>query len=500
MQPGHIRNVVILGGGTAGWMTAACLAKVFGPTHLNIRLVESQDIGTVGVGEATIPMINLFNAILGISDADLIRETEATFKLGIEFADWRKLGHSYFHPFGTYGANMEGLSFLHYWLRLSAATGAKDYGQFNMESLAARLGKCGHVSLPDAPQLKLNKAFHFDAKLYALFLRRYSGARGVERIEGTVTTVGQNAESGFVETLDLSDGRQVSGDLFIDCSGFAARLISGALGVAFDDWSHWLPCNRALAVPSERVAAPIPYTRATAREAGWQWRIPLQHRTGNGYVFCDGFISEDAARAKLLANLDGPALAELRLLKFTTGHRRRMWEKNVVAIGLTSGFLEPLESTSIFLVQSALARLVSLFPRDGIDPAVCDKFNHDMLAEYASIRDFLIAHYKLTERDDSDFWNTCRTMPIPDSLAARLGIFERHGILIEQPFDLFKETSWFAVLMGQGLNPQGYHPAADVLPETDFMERMKHLRKIINQGASSLPLHDTYLTQIKTAS
>ncbi len=490
-----MQKVVILGGGTAGWMAAACLAKVYGKA-VSVTLVESAEIGTVGVGEATIPMINLFNSILGIDEADLIRETEATIKLGIEFTDWTRLGHSYLHPFGAYGINMEGIGFHHYWLRLAAQEGAQDYGQFNMETLAIRSGRCGPTAT-DLPQIKLNKAFHFDASLYAAFLRRYSEGRGITRIEGKVQDVRLDPESGDVASLSLADGRTIEGDLFIDCSGFAALLIGKTLGVDFQDWSQWLPCNRAFAVPCETNGPPAPYTRSIAREAGWQWRIPLQHRTGNGYVFCDAFVSEDEAAEKLMGRLDGQMMAEPRLLKFTTGHRTRMWEKNVIALGLASGFLEPLESTSIYLVQSALARLMAIFPRDEINPHVRAKFNDDMNAEYERIRDFLIAHYKLTERDDTPFWNMCRTMNIPDSLRMRLDVFTNEGLLLEFPQDLFKDSSWFSVLMGQGLHPKRYHPLADAMPRDEFLKRMTQLRRMIGQRASNLPTHSQYLDHVK---
>ncbi|MFT4077422.1 MAG: tryptophan 7-halogenase [Asticcacaulis sp.] len=495
-MPFHKQKVVILGGGTAGWMAAACLAKVYGG-HLDITLVESAEIGTVGVGEATIPMINLFNSILGIDEADLIRETEATFKLGIEFVDWLRPGHSYLHPFGAYGVNMEGIGFHHYWLRLANQEGARDYGQFNMETLAVRSGRCGPTQT-DLPQFKLNKAFHFDASLYAAFLRRYSETRGVVRVEGRVQDVRLNPDTGDVLALELADGRAIEGGLFIDCSGFAALLIGRTLGVDFQDWTHWLPCNRAVAVPCERQGAAEPYTRSTAREAGWQWRIPLQHRTGNGYVFCDEFLSEDQASSRLLERLDGKPLADPRVLKFTTGHRVRMWERNVVALGLASGFLEPLESTSIYLVQSALARLMALFPAGAINPGVRTKFNVDMNAEYERIRDFLIAHYKLTERDDAPFWRRCRDMDIPQSLKMRLDVFESDGLLLEFPHDLFKDSSWFSVLMGQGIRPRSWHPLADAMPRDAFLNRMSQLRRMIGQRASALPSHDQYIERVKS--
>ena len=492
------KRVVILGGGTAGWMAAACMAKVFGPGGLSITLIESEDIGTVGVGEATIPMINLFNTLLGVTEADLVRETEATFKLGIEFVDWKQIGESYVHPFGDYGVAMEGINFYHFWLRLAAQEGAKDYGLFNLETLAMRSGRCG-PSRTDNPQIQLNKAYHFDARLYAAFLRRYAEARGVVRIEGKVDTVQQNAETGYVTGLGLDGDRRVEGDLFIDCSGFSAVLIGKTLGVDFHDWSHWLPCNRAVAVPCENAGPPTPFTRATAREAGWQWRIPLQHRMGNGYVFCDAFLSEDEASSLLLSRLDGKALAEPRLLKFTTGHRELMWDKNVIGLGLASGFLEPLESTSIYLVQSALARLMEVFPRETINPRVRDKFNADMITEYERIRDFLIAHYKLTERDDTPFWTHCRTMDIPDTLKTRLDIFENDGLLPDYPHDLFRDTSWFSVLVGQGLYPKTYHPLADAISRDELIGRMSQVRNWTTSRAHALPSHSAYIDRVKAA-
>ncbi|MGN6423547.1 MAG: tryptophan halogenase family protein [Asticcacaulis sp.] len=488
-------KVVILGGGTAGWMAAACLARVYGRT-LDVTLVESEAIGAVGVGEATIPMINLFHQILGVSESDLVREADATFKLGIEFADWLRPGHAYLHPFGAYGVNMEGLGFHHYWLRLAAQQKAQDYGLFNMETLAIRSGRCGPTQT-DLPNIKLNKAYHFDASLYAAFLRRYAETRGVARVEGRVEGAEKDAMSGDVLALNLNDGRRVSGDLFLDCSGFAALLIGKTLEVPFEDWSAWLPCNRAVAVGCATDGPPTPFTRATAREAGWQWRIPLQSRLGNGYVFCDAFLSEDEAADKLLSRLDGASLTDPRVLTFTTGRRARGWEKNVVALGLAAGFLEPLESTSIHLVQSALSRLMAVFPRERVNPLIRDKFNAEMNAEYGHIRDFLVAHYTLTERDDTPFWRHCRNLPVPDSLKMRIDIFRDEGLLVEFPYDLFKETSWFSVLMGQGVRPQTYHPLADALAPEDFLNRMQSLRRMIATRAAGLPTHAAYIDKVK---
>ncbi len=488
-----VRRVVILGGGTAGWMAAACISRMLGTKDHTIELIESPEIGTVGVGEATIPMINMFNKILGISAADMVRETEATFKLGIEFVNWGQVGDAYLHPFGTYGADMGGVSFIHWFLRHARLTGTWEPGRFNLETVAAKAGKFGVLANNDPSRPSLNHAYHFDAALYAAFLSRYSRARGVVRHEGTVTQVHQDSENGFITALDLNDGRRIEGDFFIDCSGFRGVLIEQTLKCGYGDWSKWLPCNRALAVPCERVEPPIPYTRATAQEAGWQWRIPLQHRTGNGYVFSSDFIGEDAAREALMSRLDGKALAEPRKLSFVTGHRRKMWDKNVVALGLASGFLEPLESTSIHLVQSALSKLMSYFPKDGFDPDIEDHFNRVMLGEYTAVRDFLIAHYKLTDREDTPFWRYCRHMDIPDSLRARLDIFKRTGNYVEPPHELFRENSWFAVLTGQGLRPESWHPVADMMTEAELSHHMTQIGNLVATTAASLPAHDTFI-------
>lgn len=489
---GAIRNIVVVGGGTAGWMTAAALAQTVGTRRYSITLVESEQIGTVGVGEATIPMILLFNKVLGLDEDVFIRETNATFKLGIEFVDWRRLGHRYFHPFGLYGADMDGVGFQHFWLRWARESGDWRYDAFNAETLAAADGRFMRTApTPNLP--KINYAFQFDAALYAAFLRRYAEARGVVRVEGKIAGVERDGESGHVSRLVLDDGRAIGGDFFVDCSGFRGLLIEEALGAGYDDWSRWLPCNRAAAMPCERAGELTPYTRATAREAGWQWRIPLQHRTGNGYVFCDAFIGEDEAVRRLGEQLDGAAMADARILKFTAGRRRRSWIGNVLAIGLSSGFLEPLESTSIHLVQAAVAKLLTLFPKTGFDPFVVEKFNREMALEYEQVRDFIIAHYKVGERDDTPFWRWCRDMVPPDSLAQRLEVFRTRGeVLIDQK-ELFKETNWFAILAGQGLLPDDYHAVADTLSSEELSLRMGRIQAAINERVAGMPPHDVYL-------
>jgi len=495
----RVRDIVIVGGGTAGWMTAAALAKVAGTRNYTITLVESDEIGTVGVGEATIPPILLFNRLLGIDENEFIRETNATFKLGIEFVDWTRQGHSYMHPFGLFGADMNGVLFSHYWLRMVKAGGDPDNHRFVAEAGAAQMGRFmrtppGARSGPGAMP-GINYAFQFDAGLYARYLRLYAEKRGVVRTEGRVVDVTRDGESGFIRSVGLESGTAIAGDLFIDCSGFRGLLIEGALNAGYDDWTRWLPANRAVAVPCDRIEAPVPYTRATAREAGWQWRIPLQHRTGNGYVFSDAFISEDKATTALMSRLDAPAQAEPRVLRFVTGRRRKGWIGNCVAIGLASGFLEPLESTSIHLTQIAISKLLALFPGEGFDPALAERFNRDMDAQYEGVRDFIIAHYKLTERDDTPFWRHCRTMAVPDSLTAKLENFRSRGEVMVENHELFRETNWFPILYGQGLIPETYHPIADSMSDADLSMTLSRIRQGVQARVDSMPAHADYLAR-----
>ncbi len=505
MPPPTIRRIVIVGGGTAGWMAAALLSKSLGTRHHSITLVESDEIGTVGVGEATIPMIILFNDILGLNEDDFVRETKATFKLGIQFINWRQVGQSYFHPFGTYGVDMDGIHFTHFWQRFARTGAPTEYGRFNLETMAAAEGRFTRTPQAESNSAlpRLNYAFQFDAGLYAAFLRRYAEARGAVRTEGRVVDVSQDAQTGFVTGITLSDGRRVEGDLFLDCSGFGGLLIEKALNSGYEDWSQWLPCDRAVAVPCDRAVMangqPVPttpYTQATAQEAGWQWRIPLQHRVGNGYVFSSAHVSEDEATRKLLSRLEGPPQRDPKVLRFTTGHRRSLWSKNVVAIGLSGGFLEPLESTSIHLIQVGLTKLVSYFPRDGFDQHVTDQYNREVLADYTNVKDFLIAHYHVTERSDTSFWQYCKHMSVPDSLAARLEIFRHTGQANVTPVELFREASWFAVLTGQGLFPTSYHPVADTISEEELKSRLSRIRTNIQTRVHSLSSHDAFLARI----
>ena len=488
----RIRSVLIVGGGTAGWMTAAALAQAL-QRGTTITLVESDEIGTVGVGEATIPPIRIFNDTLGIDERQFVRETQGTFKLGIEFVDWARIGHRYFHPFGPHGRNFDIVPLHQHWLRARAEGEGAPLDEHSMAWQLARAGRFAPPS-PD-PRSVLSTydyAFHFDAGLYARFLRRYAEARGVVRIEGKVADVAVGGDRGQVERVTLDDGRAIAADLFVDCSGFRGLLIEGALATGYEEWTHWLPCDRAVAVPSARVEPPIPYTRSTAREAGWQWRIPLQHRTGNGYVYCSAHLNDDAAAAALLGRLDAPSLADPRSLRFVTGRRRLAWHRNVVAIGLSSGFLEPLESTSIHLIQAGISKLLALFPDRDFDPATIDEFNRVTAIETERIRDFLILHYKLTTRTDAELWRYCAAMEVPDTLKLKLDHFRRHGRLIAREMDLFAPPSWLAVHIGQLHFPERLDPLLDHR-DVDARGWLAKLRAAMVAEAARVPTHAEFI-------
>lgn len=493
MHHNPIRSIVIVGGGTAGWISAAALSKLL-PRAIQITLIESEAIGTVGVGEATIPQIRRLNGTLGLDEDDFLRSTQASFKLGIEFVNWGRVGDRYLHTFGDPGINLANLHFHHYWLRARAEGSRASLWDYSLHQKVAQSNRFGRMDrVGNTSMTGLAYAFHFDASLYAAYLRKLAEASGVARVEGKIAGVSLNSETGFIESVSLEQGRVVSGDLFIDGSGFRGLLIGGALGVRYQDWSRWLPCNRAWAVACERADPLLPYTRATARSAGWQWRIPLQHRTGNGHVFCDSFISEDEAARVLTENLDGRMVGEPRPLKFTTGRREAFWHKNCVSIGLASGFLEPLESTSIHLIQSNISRLIELFPSRSFDPATIAEYNRRVGHEFELIRDFLILHYHRTDRDDSEFWNYCRNMEVPESLDAKMRLFEENGLLHKDPEDLFRESSWVQVMIGQGLSPRGYHAMADRLTADQLSAFLADVQRIIARAENALPGHAEFI-------
>ena len=475
-------------------MTAAALSKVLTNGYAKIQLVESEQIGTIGVGEATIPQIATYNRILGIDENEFVRQTQGTFKLGIEFRNWGKLGDSYVHPFGVYGVPIESIPFHHYWLKMYQAGKFQKLDEFSLACLAAPRSKFTRpLDIPKSPLAQIAYAFQFDASLYAKYLRKYAEARGATRIEGKVVNVNQRAEDGFIESVELEDGRSLTGDLFIDCSGFRGLLIEQTLKTGYEEWTHWLPCDRAIAIPCALNGDPDPYTRATAHESGWQWRIPLQHRIGNGHVYSSPFISDEEAESVLLTNLDGEPLADPNRLRFVTGRRKSFWNKNVVAIGLSSGFIEPLESTSIHLIQSGIAKLIGLFPNKHFDQADIDKYNQQSIEEIEAIRDFIILHYKATERDDSEFWNYCRTMSIPDSLQQKIDLYKGNGRLYREGEELFSETSWLAVMFGQGIVPRSYHPVVDAYDEQALENYLQGVREVIQRSVDSMPTHAEFI-------
>ncbi|MDJ0656808.1 MAG: tryptophan 7-halogenase [Xanthomonadales bacterium] len=485
-----IKDIIVVGGGTAGWMTAAALARCLNREAFNIRLIESDQIGIVGVGEATIPAIHEFNQLLGIDEKEFMRQSNATFKLGIEFCDWANKGDSYIHPFAAYGVPMEGVEFHHYWLRMRGQGDQAAFADYSLPITAARAGRFDYPSRdPRSPKSTYRYAFHFDAALYARYLRGWAEQRGVQRIEGKIVGVNQNGETGFIETVSMENGDLVSGDLFVDCSGFRALLIEQAMNAGYDDWSHWLPCNRAAAMPTENDGEPAPHTRARALTAGWQWKIPLQHRTGNGHVYCSDYLSDDEAVSLLRENVDGEPLAEPRLLRFTAGRRKQAWVKNCVAIGLSGGFLEPLESTSIYLIQSAIMKLIRNLPDASFKQVEIDEFNRQMNNKFEQVRDLLILHYKQIFRDDTPFWNYTRNMEIPEELAHRMALFKHRGVVAVEQSELFSEPSWLAVLLGQGLVPDSYDPRANVVALDELTRRMTQIRSMIAQAADSMPSH-----------
>jgi tryptophan halogenase len=487
VQGQSVKRVVIAGGGTAGWTAAAALAQQLGPL-LDITLVESDEIGTIGVGEATIPTIRTFHALLGVDEREFMRATQASFKLGIAFENWGRPGDRYIHAFGDIGKSTWMGDFHNMWLMAKSRGFGGELGDYCFELQAARAGK---FAFSEASQI--NYAYHFDAGLYAGFLRQKFEPRGVKRIEGKIARVEQDGQSGRVTALGMESGARVEGDLFIDCTGFRGLLIEQTLEAGYEDWRHWLPTDSALAVQTGSTDRILPYTRAIARRAGWQWRIPLQSRVGNGLVYCSAHQSEEEARAELLANLDRPPLTEPRLIRYITGRRRKVWDKNVVALGLASGFLEPLESTSIHLIQIGVMRLIQLFPFGGNFEALAQRYNTQLSNEFERIRDFVVLHYKLTERADTPFWHACREMEIPGTLADRIALFREGGYAYQAPDDLFRVASWLFVMIGQGMTPRNYHHMGALLGEQRLRRALESLKASISRAVAKMPEHKVFL-------
>jgi len=489
MNDRRIRSVVIVGGGTAGWMAAAALSKFLSGMDVELRLIESARIEPVGVGEATIPPIMDFIRQLGIDEAELVREIKATYKLGIGYRDWTRVGHFYFHPFGPAGPGIGNIPFQAYWLKMLMEGKAERLEEYSIQAMAALRGRFAHpVHAPNTPLNKITYALHFDAGRFARYLRGYAQARGVRRTEAHVRAVSLRDPDGFVDSLTLETGERVSADLFIDCSGFTGMLIEGALHTGYEDWSQWLPCDRAVIVHSERSAPPNPYTLVTARDAGWQWQIPLQHRDGNGYIYSGEFGDDDAAREQLLGSLDGRPLSEPFGLRFRPGRRKAAWSRNVVALGLAAGFLEPLEATSIHLIQRGVAMLLKFFPDRDFEVADIDRYNRTLESEFARVRDFLLMHYSQTERTGS-FWRHCRGMPLTDGLREKLELFQSHGRIFREETELFPVLSWLSVLVGQNVIPRRYDPLVDGLDPRKVQSRLDELRSSVRSCVEEMPPH-----------
>ena len=489
MEGGRLRRIVIAGGGTAGWMAAAAIARTMGRT-IEVTLVESDAIGTIGVGESTIPPLFAYNRLLGIDEAEFMRATQATFKLGIAFDHWKHVGHSYFHSFGLTGKDHWSAGFQHFWLYGRHKGHDQAYDDYCVELKAALQGRFAHL-----PNEQTNYAYQLDSGLYARFLRRMAEAEGTRRIEGKIAQVELDGESGNIAALSLEGGERVEGDLFLDCTGFRALLIEGALHAGFDDWSHYLPCDSAIAIQTENLGPPVPYTRAMAHDAGWQWRIPLQHRTGNGIVYASRYLSRDSALERLLGNIEGETRSEPNMLRFTTGARRRQWHRNCIAIGLASGFMEPLESTSIHLIQRAVLRLIRMMPLTKISVRDIAEFNDQQFVDMLQIRDFLILHYKATERQDSPFWRQCQSMEIPDSLSHKIELFRETGRVFRRSDELFAENSWVQVMMGQGIMPRTWHPIAEKLTDEELSRLLATVRDTVARSVEAMPEHHAYVAR-----
>jgi len=485
----RMRRIVIAGGGTAGWMAAAAIARTLGRT-VNVTLVESDAIGTIGVGESTIPPLVTYNRLLNINEAEFMRATQATFKLGIMFDNWKEQGHNYFHSFGLTGKDHWSAGFWHFWLYGREKGHEQSYDDYCLELIAAREGKFAHL-----PDDRMNYAYQLDSGLYAKFLRGMAEGDGTRRVEGKISNVELDGETGDIAALVLENGERLEGDLFLDCTGFRAVLIGQTLGVGHEDWTHWLPCDSAIALQTESVGPAVPYTRAMAHDAGWQWRIPLQSRVGNGIVYCSRYLDQEAAMERLLGNIEGEVLTKPNVLRFGAGMRQKQWHRNCIAVGLSGGFMEPLESTSIHLIQRAVLRLIRMLPLDKISERDVAEFNDQQITDMLQIRDFLILHYKATERTDSEFWRYCKSMPIPDTLEQKIELFREAGLVFRKNEELFVENSWVQVMMGQGIMPQTHHPIAEKLNDEELARFLATIRDTVAKAVKSLPEHEAYVSR-----
>jgi len=494
--PEPIRSIVIVGGGTAGWMAAAALARLV-RTGVSVTLVESDAIATVGVGEATIPPIRTFNAMLGIDEMDFLARTQGSIKLGIDFVGWLHEGHRYSHPFGEFGFDIEGVKFYQFWRKLHGQGAASWIEDYNLCAMAMKAGRyLPPVPDPNSVLSRLSHAYHFDASLYAAYLRGYAEARGVRRIEGRVLDVALRGEDGFIESVLLEGERRIAGDLWIDCTGFRALLIGAALETGFESWSHWLQCDRAVAMTATSPGTAItPYTRATAHQAGWQWRIPLQHRIGTGYVYCSSDISDEDARATLLANVEGEPIRDPYVLRFEPGRRKQLWVRNCVSLGLASGFVEPLESTSIHTIQAGITKLLALFPDRGFSPVERDEYNRLTIIQLEQIRDFIILHYHANRRTTGELWRRVREMELPETLARKIELFRRRGRFFRYEDELFAESSWIAVLLGQGIIPEDYDPLVDAIDPADVRRKLDRIREVFARAAEAMPRHEEWIAR-----
>ncbi|MFO1388681.1 tryptophan halogenase family protein [Cellvibrio sp.] len=493
----HINSVVIVGGGTAGWMTAASLSKAFAHLPISFLLVEFPTIGTVGVGEATIPTIREFYQKLGMHDIDVMRATNATCKLGIEFQNWNSIGSSFFHPFALYGQSVRGVPFHHYCMKLRASGYKADISEF---SLGVQLAKSGKFTFPSenppSTMSVFDWALHFDAALFADYLKDFSIKNGVKHVADKVVSVNLRADDGFIESLSLERGEKINGDLFIDCSGFQGLLIEGALKTGYEDWSQWLLCDRAVAVQSESHEIPLPYTVSIAEKAGWRWKIPLQHRAGNGHVYSSNHISDDEATDCLVKNIDGKLLNNPRIIKFTPGRRKKAWNKNCIAVGLSSGFLEPLESTSIALIELAIDKIRLFFPDMSFNEDVVTEFNYRTQVEYERVRDFVIFHYKASNRTDSEFWTYCRAMSVPDELSYKNRLFKSRGHLVKYPHEIFQASSWTSIYNGYNYLPDNYDPQADYFSNAYLLNVFEEMRASVKSTVEQSQSHNEFLNYI----